>query len=191
MKLAIRMIFTTLQRGGEVCGMRWDEIDREARTWSIPAHRMKNNRPHLVPLSGLALELLDEARLLAPHSTEFVFPNAKRAGIPILRHGMTQAFCRAITGLGIPRATPHDARRAGASNLTSERIGLPRFIASQVLGHAGDTGGAAAVTGHHYDLNDYLAEKRRALDAWAALLRSIVSGEDRPDNVTLLRSAAA
>ena len=58
-----------------------------------------------------------------------------------------------------------------------------------MLGHAGDTGGAAAVTGQHYDLNDYLVEKRRALDAWAALLRAIVDAKERPDNVVALAQA--
>lgn len=76
--------------------------------------------------------------------------------------------------LELPPATPHDLRRTGATNLTSERAGVPPFLVSQVLGHAGDTGGAAAVTGRHYDLNDYLVEKRRALDAWEELLTAIV-----------------
>ena len=53
-------------------------------------------------------------------------------------------------------------------------LGIPRFIISQVLrfsgsqalGHPGDAGGGAAITGI-YDRNDYHKEKRRALDAWA------------------------
>lgn len=44
-----------------------------------------------------------------------------------------------------------------------------------MIAHAADTGGAAAVTGQHYDVNDYLREKRRALDAWASLLNTIVT----------------
>ena len=73
--------------------------------------------------------------------------------------------------------------RGGAHEFASERIGIPRFIVSQVLAHAvnGD------VTGMPYDLNDYLVEKRRALDAWAALLTEIVSGEERPSNVRPIR----
>lgn len=78
-----------------------------------------------------------------------------------------------MAALKLPSATPHDLRRTGATNLTSERLGIPRFIVSQVLAHAGDTGGAAAVTGLHYDRNDYLAEKRKALLAWARLLQAI------------------
>ena len=41
--------------------MRWAEIDRSAKTWLIAAERMKGKRAHVVPLSDLALQLLDEA----------------------------------------------------------------------------------------------------------------------------------
>jgi integrase len=41
---------------------------------------------------------------------------------------------------------PHDFRRTGATNLTGERLGFPRFTVSKVLNHASDTGNAAAVT---------------------------------------------
>ena len=78
---------------------------------------------------------------------------------------------------------PHDFRRTGASFLTGERIGIPRFIVSRVLNQAPDTGGAAAVTAV-YDRNEYLSEKRKALDSWAALLAEIVSGKPRAGNVT-------
>ena len=64
--------------------------------------------------------------------------------------------------LKIPDATAHDFRRTGSTNITSERIGIPRFIVSRVLNQISDTGGAAAVTGNR---NEYLPEKRRALGA--------------------------
>jgi hypothetical protein len=45
------------------------------------------------------------------------------------------------------------------------------------------------VTGIHYNTNDYLPEKRRALDAWAALITSIVEGKERVDNVVDIKAA--
>ena len=48
-------------------------------------------------------------------------------------------------------------------------------------------GGSAAVTGKHYDMNDYLPEKRRALDAWGKLLEAILTEKERDDNVRQLR----
>jgi hypothetical protein len=81
--------------------------------------------------------------------------------------------------------SPHDLRRTGATALTSERIGIQRFIVSRVLNHASDTGDAAAVTAV-YDRHAYLPEKRKALDAWAALLTEIAAGNERVANVVNL-----
>lgn len=182
MSVALRMAAVTLQRGGEVVGMRWDEIDRPAKTWRIPAARMKGKRTHLVPLSDLALKLLDEAaRLTAGNGSEYVFASPRLEDGEdghIDRRAFSRAMARLISDLKLPQASPHDLRRTGATIMTSERLGVARFIVSQVLAHAGDTGGGAAVTGQHYDVNDYLREKRKALDAWADLLVAITNGSE-------------
>ncbi|WP_226577284.1 tyrosine-type recombinase/integrase [Acuticoccus sediminis] len=172
---ALRMAAVTLQRGGEVVGMRWAEIDRAHQIWTVPASRMKGKRTHLVPLSGLAMSILEEA----DGGGEFVFPSP-RSDEHLDRRAFSRAMNRMMAALKLPPATPHDLRRTGATVLTSERLGVPRFIVSQVLAHAGDTGGAAAVTGLHYDRNDYLVEKRRALGAWAELLEAIVTNPKVP-----------
>ena len=192
MALALRLALVTLQRGGEVVGMAWSEVDEKRALWTIPAARMKGKRTHLVPLSPLALSLISEAKALHTDNgdqshtvirtqydpTPFVFPSP-RTDTHMDRRAFSRAMNRVATALKLkPTATPHDFRRTGATNLTSERGGVPRFIVSQVIGHSGDTGGAAAVTGRHYDLNDYLPEKRKALDAWARLLVEIVSAKD-------------
>jgi len=177
MGIALRMAAVTMQRGGEVVGMRWDEIDRPAKTWLIPPERMKGKKAHAVPLSDLALALLDEAAAEAEgNGSDYVFPSPRsEEDVHIDRRAFSRAMNRLVDAIKMSGATPHDLRRTGATALTSERIGIPRFIVSQVIAHAGDTGGAAAVTGQHYDVNDYLREKRRALDAWAALLLQIVN----------------
>lgn len=165
---ALRMAAVTLQRGGEVVGMRWAEIDTKHQLWTVPASRMKGKRTHLVPLPDLAMSILAECE----RGGEYVFPSPRGEG-HLDRRAFSRAMNRMMAALKLPSATPHDLRRTGATNLTSERLGIPRFIVSQVLAHAGDTGGAAAVTGLHYDRNDYLAEKRKALLAWARLLQAI------------------
>ncbi|ESZ68184.1 hypothetical protein X727_23185 [Mesorhizobium sp. L103C119B0] len=184
MGIALRMAAVTLQRGGEVVGMRWAEVDRAAKTWLIPAERMKGKKPHMVPLSTAALALLDEAQAAVEgNGSDYVFPSPRSEDDqPLDRRAFSRAMKRLVEAVKMGAATPHDLRRTGATLLTSERIGFPRFIVSQIIAHAGDTGGAAAVTGKHYDHNDYLPEKRRALEAWALLLEEIVSGMKRAEN---------
>jgi integrase len=176
MGVALRMAAATLQRGGEVVGMRWREIDRSTKTWLIPAERMKGKRSHLVPLNELALSLLDEAASLNEgNGSEFVFPSPRvDEDVHIDRRAFSRAMNRLVKVLKLQSATPHDLRRTGATAMMSEQLGVARFIVSQVLAHASDTGGAAAVTAQHYDVNDYLSEKRKALEAWGQLLSATV-----------------
>ncbi len=133
MKLAIRLIMTTLARGNEICALRWSEIDRKARTLTIPASRMKNAKINVVPLSDLALDLLDEAAEMG--DPVFVLPSAKRSGQPVLRLSVGAVFLRIATNLGFEKATPHDMRRTGATCMTSERLNVPLSVVSKVLSH--------------------------------------------------------
>lgn len=184
MSLALRMAAVTLQRGGEVVGMRWEEVDESRRLWTIPATRMKGKRAHVVPLSDLALSLLDEARHTIGGEA-FVF-QSPRTDTHLERRAFTRAMKRITDAIGIANATPHDLRRTGATMMTGEALGIPRFVVSQILAHAGDTGGAAAITGKHYDLNDYLGEKRRGLDAWARALTVMMGSVPPNSNVVAL-----
>ena len=183
---SILIAMVTLQRRSEITGMRVDEIDRENRMWTIPATRTKNGKVHLVPLSELALDLIDAVLFGRNKPSEYVFPSPVVNNAPIAANAMTRAFGRVRKALELSDVRPHDLRRTGATNLTGEGLGFQRFIVSRVLNHGGDTGGAAVVTGT-YDRNEYLSEKRRALDAWAVRLQFIVSDQARSGNVVDLR----
>ena len=185
--LALRLAMVTLQRGGEIVGLHARELDRERRLWTIPADRTKNGRSHVVPLSGRAVEALDQAFALATGAAVgdwagFAFPSPRGADHPITRHALSRAMLRLTAAVGIEDAVAHDLRRTGATAMTGERVGITRFIVSRVLNQISDTGGAASVTAV-YDRNEYLADKRRALDAWANLLSEIVGAAERPVNV--------
>jgi integrase len=67
-KLCLRFVVLTACRSGEARLATWDEIDREAEVWTVPSHRMKAGREHRVPLSGLALSVVDEAATIADGS---------------------------------------------------------------------------------------------------------------------------
>ena len=177
---ALRLCAITLQRRAEVSGMAKSELDLAARGWTIPGARTKNHRAHVVPLSDAAVEILSSAVERSGDST-YVFPSPRAPNDddkPIHPAALSHAFRRILKASDLTGLRPHDLRRTGATHLTGERLGFPRFIVSRVLNHVSDTGGAAAVTGV-YDRNSYLAEKRKAMDAWSRELLSIV-GEARP-----------
>ncbi|MDZ7753866.1 MAG: integrase arm-type DNA-binding domain-containing protein [Gammaproteobacteria bacterium] len=75
---ALEFTILTACRSGEVLGARWDEVDLDQKVWTIPAERMKANRPHRVPLPEDAVTLLEGL----PHIEEepYVFPGQNAAG---------------------------------------------------------------------------------------------------------------
>lgn len=164
MALGVRFMILTLTRRTECSGARWPEIDRTARTWTIPGTRTKNGRSHVVPLSDQAFDVLAEA-LTLPGASEngFVFPSPLDASAHLDPHAVTRAVNRLCGRLNLPLASPHDFRRTGATTLTNEAYGIRRFIVGKVLGHTAHEGPAVTSI---YDRNEYLADKREALNAW-------------------------
>lgn len=181
MGIAVKLVLLLGQRRNEVAGMEVDEIDFEARTWRIRSERMKGSRAHMVPLSDAAIALIRKAMALASvdgaEPPKYVFPTNRLEDRAIRPLSLSLALARAKKAMGLDAdATLHDMRRTVSTNLTSERCGVSPFIRSKVLGHI-DAGGGAMVSMLHYDVNDYLAEKRRALEIWTRVLLKVV--EDR------------
>lgn len=56
---AMRLTILTACRSAEVLNAEWSEIDIPARTWTIPAERMKASKEHRVPLSDAAIAVLE------------------------------------------------------------------------------------------------------------------------------------
>jgi integrase len=71
-------------------------------------------------------------------------------------------MARACKILGIPPAGPHDLRRTGRTMMTSERVGVTYETAERVIAHL-----VGSAVSRVYDRNEYLREKRAALEAWA------------------------
>jgi integrase len=185
--LALKLAMMTLARRQDVAGAMTSEIDRVSKTWTIPKERHKSGRPHVIPLTETMIGIFDAAEALPRKSISRrqpndkpVFPSPTRINAPVAQASLTRALDRLLTDLKLPKGSPHDFRRTGATLLTSPRGGIRRFYVSKVLAHAAQEG--AAITGI-YDLYEYLAEKRTALEAWEGLLLAIVGERDRSANV--------
>ena len=178
-RLALRLMLVTAQRREEVTGAPWAEFDLPDQVWEIPGARTKNARAHRVPLSPLALELLDEIREAA-RGSEWLFPSP-RADKPIVPDATSHALRNNLEAIGVAGITPHDLRRSAASHMTE--LGISRLVVSKILNHAD-----SSITGV-YDRYEYGPEKRRALEAWGARLKEIASGKAAPGNVVALQTA--
>ena len=161
--------------------MRVDELDLDARTWVIPAPRMKGNRDHLVPLPDAAVVLIKRAIAVTNagrnSQSDYVFRTTWEDERPLEPNSLSRAMLRVTRALGIRNATVHDLRRTMSTTMTSERLKISHFIRSEVLAHL-TSGGGAAVSSAHYDVNLYISEKRDALARWSHLLMTIVEETD-------------
>ena len=167
----------TLQRGGEIATMRWDDVD--TGWWTIPPERSKNQLAHRVPLSPQAMVIVKELEQVK-HASGWVFPSPTRPGQHIANIG--KAARRAQKIANVKDFRPHDLRRTGASRLTG--LGVSRLVVSKILNHV--ESGITAV----YDRHSYDAEKRHALDLWSRYVERIVAGQPAPSNVVELARAA-
>jgi integrase len=99
---ALEFLILTAARSGEVTGMVWSEVDLDGRTWTVPAQRMKGRRPHTVPLSDAAVELLRKLPRERGNPFVFVGPRAGRGlshmGLPYVMQRMSCADGATIHG---------------------------------------------------------------------------------------------
>ncbi len=170
-RLALKFQLATAQRKGEVAGAKWDEFDLDGAVWTIPAIRVKNRLTHRVPLSSLALGLLEQIRIIGGASA-FLFPSP-RAGQPMTAPAINHALHKNRAVFAMPTFVPHDLRRTAASHMAS--MGISRLTIGKVLNHA-EQGVTATYDRHGYD-----QEKRHALDAWGRRLEEIIGA--RPVDV--------
>ena len=135
-KLAVEFVVLTGCRSGEARHARWSEIDGD--TWQIDGSRTKTGKPHAVPLSTRALEVLAEARTFG--DGDLVFP-APRTGKPLSDNTLSKTLRTAgipppsmeagqLFGTGwLPRAWPSSWPRLSSG---TSRRGSPRVTGATI-----------------------------------------------------------
>jgi integrase len=181
----IKLCLVTAQRVGEVAGINLSEIDLRKRVWNLPATRTKNGLAHTVPLSDLAISII-EAQIAAIEpvanadngcSTGPLFPCGDGSLSPVV---VARAILRAHETseerpkgrFGIAPWSSHDLRRTAVSKMGE--LGIAPIVVGHVINHSSVT--RAGVTLKVYNHYDYAKEKRQAFELWANHLDAICQG---------------
>jgi integrase len=155
---ALRFAIMTAARSSEVRGARWNEIDLENATWTIPAARMKAAREHRVPLSPPALAILREQEKLQDGS-RLVFLG-QRHGTPMSDMTLSAVLKRMDRG----EITVHGFRSC-FRDWCAEATDHPAYVAEMALAHS-----AGSAVEKAYRRGDLFDKRRQLMDEWAAYL---------------------
>jgi len=135
---AIMLLLLTGARKSEILSMKWADVDLDEARWIKPASQTKQRRPHHVPLSSEAIELLKDVRKDAATSP-FVFPGRGLSGH---RSSIKKDWEEVRAAAGIEDCRLHDLRHTFASLAVSNGVSL-EFVGA-LLGHS------QATTTHRY-----------------------------------------
>lgn len=161
-KLAMKLLVLTFVRPGELRNAEWSEIDEDKAEWRIPAERMKMNRPHVVPLSTQALQVISELKPFTSKS-KLLFPSSKKPDKPISDVTLTKVLI--IMGyVGEKKVVPH-GMRATASTILNEKGQFRPDVIERQLAHVEKNKVRAAY--HHAE---YLDERKTMMQWWGDYL---------------------
>lgn len=166
---AIRLLILTALRTAELRLMRWKWVDLESATITLPAEVMKARRPHVVPLSRQAVELLQDQFTRSGYSA-FVFPGRFMDNKPL----SASAILKALERIGYKSiATGHGWRTTYSTALNESGKYNPDWIELQ-LAHVPK--GIRGV----YNQAAYLKQRRAMMQDYSDAIDSILAGDGNP-----------
>lgn len=155
----------TMVRPSEASGTRWDEIDFTNNLWSIPAERMKQKKPHVVPLTDQTIALLEIMKPVSSLS-EYVFPSDRNPRT----HTNAQTANTAIKRMGFDKQLVAHGLRSIASTVLNEQ-GFDGDVIEAALAHTGKNEVRNA-----YNRTDYLSRRKPVMDWWSEYIDKAATG---------------
>ncbi|KYQ80982.1 integrase [Acinetobacter lactucae] len=170
---ALEFAILTACRSGEVFGALWKEIDFKNKIWIIPKERMKADKEHRVPLSQVAISLLEQLyQETHPQPGDFIFPTP-RSGEMLSDMSLTAMIKRMheqkFKEDGIGYIDPKQNRvitthgfRSTFRDWSADKTDYPREVCEHVLAHKLPDEVEAA-----YLRGAYLEKRKRLMEDWA------------------------
>ena len=155
----------TMVRPSEAAGSRWEEIDFDSQLWIIPAERMKQKKPHYVPLTAQSISLLELMRPISSNS-EFIFPSDRDPK----KHSNSQTANTAIKRMGFDKQLVAHGLRSIASTILNEE-GFDSDLIEAALAHTGKNEVRNA-----YNRTDYLNRRKPLMQWWSEYIDNASTG---------------
>jgi integrase len=156
-RLGLQLLAHTFVRVGELRGMRWDELREDGAVWVIPADRMKQRLPHVVPLSVQARAIVAALRVINGDA-DYMLQSPIKRGHPISEN----TFLFALYRLGYRGKMTAHGFRALASTVLNEQSGYAHDVIERQLAHKETDAVRAA-----YNRAEYLPQRHELMQWWA------------------------
>ncbi|MDA0706491.1 MAG: integrase arm-type DNA-binding domain-containing protein [Proteobacteria bacterium] len=161
-RCALRLAPLVFVRPGELRKAEWADMDLDAAEWRYTV--TKTDRPHIVPLSRQAVEILQEIQPLTGRG-RYVFPGARSAKRPMSDNAVLAAMRR--MGISKEEMSGHGFR-AMARTILDEVLGFRQDYIEHQLAH-----GVRDPNGRAYNRTAHLAERRKMMQEWADFLDQV------------------
>lgn len=149
-------------RPKEIRMARWQDIDLDDATWTIPAEIMKMKRDHIVPLSKQAIKILTDQRKETENlTTQWVFPSQVRHRNPMSDGTVNKAIKR----LGYGEDMVAHGFRALARTTIRERLKYDSEVIEKQLAHK-----TKNPLGEAYDRTQFIEDRTKMMQDWADYL---------------------
>ncbi|ESY37783.1 integrase [Mesorhizobium sp. LNJC384A00] len=155
---AVEFLALTATRSGETRGATFSEIDAKAKTWTIPAERMKAGKEHVVPLTDRGIALVE---IMRQRSTSPLIFGGGIEDRPISDTAMTKALRLASPD---KTATLHGLR-SSFRDWCGDCTAFERDVAEAALAHTLRDKTEAA-----YRRATALEKRRELMTAWEGFL---------------------
>ena len=141
-----KLLILTAQRRDEVAAMRWSEIDLKRRKWMIPRERVKNERPHEVPLSDAAIAVIKTVNRVKSRD-DFVFTTtgvSAVSGFGRAKRRLDEKI-KELKGKPLEHWTFHDLRVHSGNRIGETTLSIA--VTEAALNHiSGSKGGIVGIT---------------------------------------------
>jgi len=185
-KPILKLLTLTFARVGDICAMRWADIDLNAKQWVFTPQKGQRRddmvESLVIPLAPQAIAVIEQMQTLTG-GHDYVFHNANRRKAP---HHDPQAINKVLNdpsmnsmgigsnyeGRGYKEVhTPHGFR-ASAKTMLMERLGYDELLTEIQLGHQ-----MLNKYGKAYNRMQAVPERTRMMTDWANYLDNIKVGK--------------
>ena len=174
---ALAFTILTAARNGEARAATWAEIDHKAKSWTIPANKMKAGREHRIPLSKEAFTILKAMQPFKRPNDDLIFPGQSK------NKPVSEASLLKLVKQEDMTLTVHGFR-SSFRDWCAEQTSYPREVAEAALAHTLKDKTEAA-----YQRGDMFEKRRKLMDSWSEYCLSSRRVEDKAEIIPINKNS--